>query len=393
VFEQREVWKLTRPAEGSRWRIPFAIFESFALLLCFSVLFLEAAHQSPDTQEPKGDSVLGERITRGIVFEGKLWLLGIMRSHKDSTGGLVSLSLADDSRQVHFQQGVLDIEKIGHDLWVIRRPSSSPRELVLSAWRKDKFDDLARFSSSEKDEPIALVNSASGPAVLSVHAIRILSAGAHEWHQIKLKGKLRGGIQKTAASPLAGDSVYVGFNTGEWGGGLQRVELQTGVVTNIERRDTKELCAGPLNSDCDPVTGVIPDPQNKDCILASVGLVHMVSNGRILRVCGNSVMTLFEKPDTVDGPNGDKMKLTEAFFGLVPAADGGFWAISSGALYRFGADGIKKDEYALPKLRPVSGIYLSYDLPGVIVLRTDANWAVSVSGYTPLVIPLGSSQP
>jgi hypothetical protein len=69
----------------------------------------------------------------------------------------------------------------------------------------------------------------------------------------------------------------------------------------------------------------------------------------------------------------------------------GFWAISSGAFYRFGVDGAKKDEYRLPKLTPVSGIYLSRELPGVIVLRTDANWAVSVSGYTPLVIPLEES--
>jgi len=45
-------------------------------------------------------------------------------------------------------------------------------------------------------------------------------------------------------------------------------------------------------------------------------------------------------------------------------------------------------EYALPELKPVSGTYLSRELPGVIVVRTDANWAVSVSDTTPLLIPL-----
>jgi len=269
----------------------------------------------------------------------------------------------------------------------MRWPSTNARDVVLSVWREDRFEDLARFSSSEKDEPLALVNSVSDSVVLSVQSIRIFSADKHTWRQIKLKGKLRGGFQETADSPPSGDSVYVGFNTGEWGGGLQRVDLRTGVISDVERRDTKELCAGPLNSACDPVTGVIPDPQNKDCILAAVGLVHMLSHGRILRVCGKDVSLVFEKSFKVDGFKGE-WEMTEAFFGLVPAVDGGFWAITSEALYHFGADGSKKQEYALPELKPVSGIYLSRELPGVIVVRTDANWAVSVSGYTPLLIPL-----
>jgi len=102
---------------------------------------------------------------------------------------------------------------------------------------------------------------------------------------------------------------------------------------------------------------------------------------------------VLEKTYTVDGFKDDKREMTEAFFGLVPAADGGFWAITSGALYHFGADATKKEEYALPKLKPVSGIYLSRELPGVIVVRTDANWAVSVSGYTPVLIALDGSEP
>jgi hypothetical protein len=171
------------------------------------------------------------------------------------------------------------------------------------------------------------------------------------------------------------------------------VDLHSGTVTDIERRDTKELCAGPLNSDCDPVTAVIPDPQNKDCVLAAVGLVHMMSHGNILRVCGASVSLVFEKVDMVDDFRGGKMAETEAFFGLVPAEDGRFWGITSGALYRFAPDGTNKEEHALPKLERVSGFSMSRELPGVIVLRTDANWAVSVSGYTPLIIPLGDAQP
>jgi len=373
-------------------RNSYAFFTSAALLMFLAVSTLSADAQSADNQSPQGDPVLGDRISGGVVFDRKLWLRGTILSRKDFTGGLVSLSLANESRQVQFDRGVLDIEKVGHDLWVIRRPSLDDRKFVLSVWRKNKFEDLAMFSPSKKDEPIALVNTSSGLAVLCVQTIRLLASDNRTWKEVKLQGKLRGGFQVTVASPLSGDSIYVGFNTGEWGGGLQRVDLRTGIVTSIERRETKELCAGPLNSDCDPVTGVIPDPQNKDCVLAAVGLVHMLSHGLILRVCGEKVSLVFEKSEMVDDFRGGKMKMTEAFFGLVLAEDGGFWGITSEALYRFGSDGTTKEEHALPKLKRVSGFLLNRELPGVIVLGTDVNWAVSVSGYTPLVIPLADAQ-
>jgi hypothetical protein len=68
-----------------------------------------------------------------------------------------------------------------------------------------------------------------------------------------------------------------------------------------------------------------------------------------------------------------------------------FWALTWRALYRF--NGGETKEYELPKLREVSGVHLSYDLPGVVIVRTDVNWAVSTSGYTPLVIPLPGPKP
>ncbi len=343
--------------------------------------------RSADTQSTEVDPVLGERIAEGVVVGERLWLRGTMVSPKDSSGGLVSLRLSDQSKQVHFDQGVLDIEKAGQDLWVLR--SSKARELVVSVWTGHGFDDLGRFTHPKADTPIALFKSGRNPAVLSSRAIRELSADTHAWRMTPLRGELRSGVQITAASPGIGGSLYVGFNMGEWGGGLQRIDLQTGAVTNVERRDSKELCAGPLNSDCDPVTGVIADPQNRDCVLASVGLVHMFSSGgRILKICADSVTLAFEKPATggIDG----KQRMTEAFYGLAPGTDTNFWAITWRALYQFGSDGPK--EYALPKCEAVSGIQLSRDLPGAIVVRTDLNWAVSTSGYTPLVIPLDTTK-
>ena len=84
--------------------------------------------------------------------------------------------------------------------------------------------------------------------------------------------------------------------------------------------------------------------------------------------------------------------MTEAFYGLA-AADDGFWAIAPGTLYHFTDEGKTAEKYSLPKLKLVSGVWMSQELPGVVVVRTDVNWAVSVSGYTPLVIALREPKP
>jgi hypothetical protein len=337
--------------------------------------------------------VLGERIADGTILDGRLWLRGTLGKNSlgDRSGGLVSFGMVDQSRRVHFKKGVIALIKDGSDLWVLRHSSSHKGTFIASVWRNDSFEDVGEFKSSEKDTPLALLKNDSALTVLTDETIRVFSPG-HGWNSMPLKGKLRPGVQMAIASPMVGGSAYIGINRGEWGGGLQRVDLRTGDVTNIERDDGNGQCDGPLNSDCDPVTGVIPDPQMKECVLASVGLVHLfMSEGRILRVCGEKVTVVSEKP--VSSNNVDERKMTEAFFGLAPAVDGGYWAITWRSLYRFDASGNEKGDYPLPKLQSVRGIYLSHELPGAVVVRTDVNWSVSTSGYTPLVIPLENLRP
>jgi hypothetical protein len=306
------------------------------------------------------------------------------RSTEDTSGGLVSLSLADESRQAHFETGVIDVERSAADLWVLRRSSAGDQQLVVSAWRAGTFDDLADLTPPEKEAPIALLNLKGDPCILTQRSVHIFSRERRMWTEVTLTGELRRGVQ-VAAIPRTASGIYVGINRGEWGGGLQHVDISTGKVTNIERRDSSKLCAGPLNSDCDPVTGVIRDALHQGCVLVGVGLLHFVSHGRVLRVCGEQVTVVAQReyvaPDA-------KRKSTEAFFGVASAPDGEYWGVTWKALYRFKSDGSLAHAYAFPKVRLVSGVYLSREIPGAIVVLTDLNWAVSVSGYTPLVVPL-----
>jgi len=343
-----------------------------------------------DPKMPSGDPVVGERIAKGIAFEGRLWIRGTMPTPREAAGGLISLGIKDNSRLVHFDRGVLDMARSDHDLWILRKEQTGNRYAV-AAWKANRFEDFAEFQLAAEDAPVALLDDSGSPVVLSRKTVRYLAAD-RSWRVVELKGKLRSGVQVSVASPQSGGDIYIGFDVGEWGGGLQQVNVKTGTVSDIERRDTKQLCDGPLNRDCDPVTGVIRDPQNKDCVLVSVGLVHLFhSDGRILRVCGSRVTVVSEVVTSKAGE--DKWRETEAFYGLAPSDDGGFWAITWRALYHYDRGGNREKECVLPKLESVSGIHLSRALPGAIVLQTDLNWAVSTSGYTPLVVPLEKAQP
>jgi hypothetical protein len=78
--------------------------------------------------------------------------------------------------------------------------------------------------------------------------------------------------------------------------------------------------------------------------------------------------------------------MTVPFFGLATAKAGGFWAIAPGTLYRF--EGETPKEYPLPQPDTVHGLPISRDLPGIIIVYTNANQAFSLSGMTPMLVTL-----
>jgi hypothetical protein len=183
------------------------------------------------------------------------------------------------------------------------------------------------------------------------------------------------------------DAVWVGFNVGEWGGGLRRISRNNGTVQTVERNRSGELCGGPLNSGCDPVNGVITAPWNPACVVAAIGLVHMMSHGRIVEVCGSNVRRLYYK--ALD-PQPPRNKLDEgepastvAFFGLTRNGNT-WWAVGIDGLYRF--DGAHQPMFSpLPKFENKGGYWVSFAVPGIALVLTDVNQRRSMSGSVPIM--------
>jgi hypothetical protein len=310
------------------------------------------------------DSALGDRVGQALVFEGRLWLAGRVDVSSEPYGGLASLDISKNVRVAHFREGVVALNQLGTTLAVLRE--LAPGEIVVSELRSGKFVNATSVLKMKAHElPLTLLSNAEENIVLTDEAVASWSKDARTWKRKPLKGKLRAsyGVPSTV---MVRDHLYVGFNNGEWGGGLQRVNLASGSVTNIERRDDTQLCTGPLNSSCDPVTGLVQDPQKSDCVLASVGLAHLsLRIGRIVRVCDVRVEVMLENSLDEDS----KWKQTEPINGLVAAQGGGLWMLSRNRLYLLDSDMRTVGEYA-PKLKRVLGVWLSRDVAGIVVLHT-----------------------
>jgi len=184
--------------------------------------------------------------------------------------------------------------------------------------------------------------------------------------------------------------LWLGFNSGEWGGGLYRVRLSDGTVDRPSHIDSASPCGGRLNPDCDPVTGLAPDPADPKCMLATIGLVHMMSRGSVVQVCGNDVSVIYAKPYTLD-PNWRWVgKVYEdnlgsvAFHSLAPARTGGrAFAVASDGVYRF--VGLTEPNFA-PFLRQRIGA-IDWSDPDYVLVRTQMNQRHSLSGGSYLLIP------
>ncbi|MCA1593556.1 MAG: hypothetical protein LC754_13085 [Acidobacteria bacterium] len=331
-----------------------------------------------------------QRIKKVLYYDSALWVLGL-------NGMLLNVDLKTRrATQISPDKVVFDVYvSPDRKLYLLTGAREGARDMHVWQRAEDAWKELAPFSLGAKSSVIGVREFRGRLLVLTERAIYLQREG-DGWRAVALKSALRAGYQSPFAVTDDG-LIYLGFNLGEWGGGLAQVNVETGEVRKIEkveRKDKDDICAGPLNSECDPVTGVIRDPENPTCVIASIGLRHFLETGRLVRVCHESVAVVFRKhynPDeTGQGTavrSTERVKSerysTEAIFDLVPGARD-YWAVTGRGIYYF-KSGEKETFYAMPKLRELSGIALSDDIPGLVIVSTDINWARSLSGYTPLL--------
>lgn len=318
-----------------------------------------------------------QAISRAVFADGRLWMMS-------DDGSLSSLGPAElKPERVKTEGKAIEICKSeGHLVAIIQADSShwSINRRSSDGW------DIGPKIAVDNESLAALGCAEAGPAVAIVTNRRVVEIDGASVRAVKLSEELKPPFAIGTAL-INGNTIWVGFNAGEWGGGLRRISRGEGKIETVEKNQSGELCGGPLNNDCDPVNGIVASPSDPSCVLAAVGLVHMMSHGRIVEVCDKTVRRLYFKPYDPQPPSGrldeGEPASTIAFFGLTRAG-GTVWALGIDGLYRF--DGSSSPKFhPLPKFEDRGGYRVSFDVPGVVLLMTDVNQRRSVSGAVPIM--------
>ena len=350
----------------------------------------EAWKENQLARQPASKSLLGSRVMGGAAFGSELWLF-------NQSGKAVSFRLTDWRPTMRSLSGVAALATTGKIMVALIAPALNWRadhqpagRFRLSSYSGSGWSNSGWQTYSVDERPLALALGSSGPLILGPRKLYRVQSSGRPLAVLPLSQAIEPWGHFVIAV-TGDDTMYVGINRGEWGGGLLRINLSTGEVTTVDKRQDNDLCSGPLNTQCDPVTGLVPDPKRSGCVFASVGLSHMMWHGSVLRVCGLRVEKVFEAEVL---PVGERIRRafssharsfppqTEPVFALAPAADG-FWAVTPRALYHWRQGAV--DRTPFPSLKQVQGLAISKAVPGLVVATTDANAADSLSGVTPLV--------
>jgi len=386
---------------GSVARIATLLMVCAALGLAINV-YVAASHE--DEEVPASGYSAVNRVMGAVASPAELLIV-------TAAGTIVPYKMPD--WQPGPSQGK-DVVKAVHDpsgIWTLsitplpdNRQYGDPLpegKFIVSRYEGGKLRPISTGIFGQDDRPVALLIKEGQPIVVGRRSVYAFDPAQRTWNQKPLTRPLQiqgGSIIANAASPLgAPDDAYLGFNAGEWGGGTWRVNLNSGQSDKIERRDNEELCSGPLNADCDPVTGIVPDPARPACVIAAIGLRHMLEHGGLVRICGNEVTILVQRSTagtalgrTIRRAVGQKEQSldfsTEPFFDTTLDASGRVWTVSPYGVYR--VDGTRLVKMAWPNLEQHGRLRGTTEIPGLIVLETDMNGRHSLSGDTPLIVAI-----
>jgi hypothetical protein len=350
---------------------------SLILVLSLPAVLVVAISARASALEPNGHR-RNDALTRAFFSEGKLWMLS-------DAGKLFTITEGKDAPvEEALPEPVLDLCLQDQHPVAITCQREGCRNWTLRRWAASKWS-TENSIQTEGDNLLGM--SCAGEQVTLLTSRRLIESVNDKQTSVVLSDAL---APKRYVSMLdAPNRIFIGVNEGEWGGGLWRIDRNTGKVAEIARNTSGQLCGGPLNSNCDPVNALAFEPWKPGCIAAAIGLVHFNPSGRIVEICGDDVRQLYYKPYRKQESGavikeGYELSGTVAFFGLTRERDA-LWATGSDGIYRIDANGATMSP--LPKFRKIGDINVSFDLPHVVLVLTSINARHSVSGPVAMIVP------
>ena len=294
---------------------------------------------------------------RAAYTEGRLW---IVDDHQ-----LFSLAEHEKgSRPETFGEAVLSICVLDGDLVALTAPSDNPQAWSLHRRGNGAWIKQANISGA-KSGLIALVCADHGVVLLTQRHIVTIKNGAVG--QVVMQGELTTGRPTVLGTS---EFLYIGYDMGEWGGGLQAISRADGRIHSIGKNATGDLCDGPLNAECDPVMGIVILPWKPECLGLAVGLLHLSAHGRIVIACDDGIETHYARQFGERFPN-QSIPEAEAYetipFFKLAVVENNLVTLGMDGIYRIGADG-NATIIPLPKFKQIGQFKVSFEVPGVVLI-------------------------
>ena len=307
------------------------------------------------------DADLGQAIIEGVADSEHIWLRG-------ATGKVVRFERATGERTV-IAEDVVDLLPDNGRLWLLGQRGGTNLYYVVNLLdpvsaaglgaAQRRGDRQLHPHDYHEGQVLGLVTwpGLDKPAIVYQRGILPLSEGSRRQ---QFAASLSPNARLTAVDE---SGIYAGYNLGEWGGGLRRVDAASGAIAFV-RRDGKEPCDGALNPDCDPIIGLFPDRATPGCLIVGSGLAHMGSSkGQVFRVCGSDIELVFSTPTPAVKDRWMMVPQPWPLDGLFETPDG--WIGTSRDRYFRSIRG-QVEEMPMPELRDWSGLRISDEQDGVL---------------------------
>ncbi|WEK57246.1 MAG: hypothetical protein P0Y52_11935 [Candidatus Brevundimonas phytovorans] len=345
-----------------------------ALLIVLTLAEGTAAQIRTDAEgrpiRDRTDPDLGGAVVEGIATSDSLWLRGASKQ-------VVRFNRQTGERSVAALQ-VLDILADGPHLWALVGLDAN-QGVVRDLRDPDQPERRIYFEGS----PVALFATNDGPGVLTTE--KVLLPLADKWDRRPLAASVEPYAQVSA---LTDGMLFVGYNKGEWGGGLRRIDVSTGTISFV-REAGANSCGGLISPDCTPVVGIITDTSTQGCILVGASLAHLSGRyGEVMRVCEDQISSVFADPLPIKpGSIVNRAGQTWPFNSLI-ATDDGWIAVGQNRFARSRNGTITTGD--VPILRAWAGLQVSDPDDGLIFIEAACCWGSDTFvPYQMIAVPIG----
>jgi hypothetical protein len=343
-----------------------------AVILFVTAIFFGSVATAFSGERSDGE----QRIKRAVYAEGKLWLLtekGQLSTIREGENRRFDERSPLPSLDICVQNGhpvEAACETAECDTWSIRRH-------LDAGW------SLVDYVKSEGEKFVALECESESVGILTSRSF-IQSIESRQT-SISLTDQFSPYVSSMQLLVIASE-LFVGLDRGEWGGGLRQISLHSGPVVTVGRRASDEICSGPLNTNCDPVTGIAVEPWKPQCAVIAIGLMHLMAHGRLDEVCGDTVRSLYSRLPEGEWATAERRKIIDSipFYGLVNAQNA-LWTVGLDGIYRIEETGVTRIA-SLPKYESVDGVKVNFDFPDLVLLLETISSPRPEDGAVPMIV-------